>query len=50
MSDVALFWRYACPIVGDSVSSDHRTASRSFVFRWPWFPDDGLVTTVRVTM
>jgi uncharacterized protein YndB with AHSA1/START domain len=24
--------------------------SRSFVFRWPWFPDDGLVTTVRVTI
>jgi uncharacterized protein YndB with AHSA1/START domain len=24
--------------------------SRSFIFRWPWFPDDGLVTTVRVTI
>jgi uncharacterized protein YndB with AHSA1/START domain len=24
--------------------------SRSFVFRWPWSPDDGLVTTVRVTI
>lgn len=24
--------------------------SRSFVFRWPWFPDDGLVTTVSVTI
>jgi uncharacterized protein YndB with AHSA1/START domain len=24
--------------------------SRSFVFWWPWFPDDGLVTTVRVTI
>lgn len=24
--------------------------SRSFVFRLPWFPDDGLVTTVRVTI
>src|SRR5438093_1513966 len=26
------------------------TPSHSFVFRWPWLPDDGLVTTVRVTI
>lgn len=24
--------------------------SRTFVFRWPWLPDEGLITTVRVTI
>ncbi len=24
--------------------------SRAFVFRWPWLPDERLITTVRVTI
>ena len=24
--------------------------SRTFVFRWPWLPDERLITTVRVTI